>query len=524
MSGAPHDGQQQQPAQHQLPPPPHPHPPLHPSALPQPPAPAQSPPAPTPAFLGRALPPLPPDSAAFLSRSALPPLPPSQQQQHLHAPSPSTLAQISNGASTGPSSPPGPAAAPARSALDQSLLAAAASQLSAFQHQPSAPSHPAQSSSAFGPAQQHQQPVYTPYSTATQQQGTVQYAHHLSYPPPPVSAQRPYNHAYYPQQAPAAASTSSGPSYAAAAASYHPPQSAYQQQPAAPLASAPGNPTTAAPQEPTTSMKVERTPSQASLEQQEPPVVRLPSFVTDEPPSEVEDSSSDEDSDGEPKQNRTPLYDRLGQVRPRPAYYYDGDYDPGAASGAKKRRRRGGHKGVPVFMPSLDDFANSGGFYGYVKRIEKYGMRSGIVKVIPPKEWCVLSFHPFLCEVCSRWELSGPSHFLRHLTTCDRSACASQLSRSCRATPASSSSPTWPSHASGTRRSGRTWSTATSTCRPTLSPRSSRSMRSRTTSNVAPMLRRPRAALLPPHVDQGEDEEAGEEEEVEEVERAPRPR
>ncbi|TNY21443.1 hypothetical protein DMC30DRAFT_335632, partial [Rhodotorula diobovata] len=52
--------------------------------------------------------------------------------------------------------------------------------------------------------------------------------------------------------------------------------------------------------------------------------------------------------------------------------------------------------GVPVFEPTMEDFAQNGGFYGYVKRIEKYGLRSGIVKVVPPKEWCVASCLPFL--------------------------------------------------------------------------------------------------------------------------------
>jgi len=42
-----------------------------------------------------------------------------------------------------------------------------------------------------------------------------------------------------------------------------------------------------------------------------------------------------------------------------------------------------------VFEPTMEDFDKNGGFYGYVKRIEKYGLRSGIVKVIPPKEWQV---------------------------------------------------------------------------------------------------------------------------------------
>ncbi|GAA5968528.1 hypothetical protein JCM21900_006633 [Sporobolomyces salmonicolor] len=113
----------------------------------------------------------------------------------------------------------------------------------------------------------------------------------------------------------------------------------------------------------------------------------LPSFLAEDPLSSDPDSSSDDDALGNPKPPRPPTYSKsTGLPRPRPNYYYDAEYDPGTA-GKKKRGRRGGFKGVPVFEPTMEDFAKNGGFYGYVKRIEKYGLRSGIVKVIPPKEW-----------------------------------------------------------------------------------------------------------------------------------------
>ncbi|GAA5938979.1 hypothetical protein JCM3775_002640 [Rhodotorula graminis] len=115
--------------------------------------------------------------------------------------------------------------------------------------------------------------------------------------------------------------------------------------------------------------------------------IPLPSFVHDDPLSSDPDSSSDEDSFGEPKPARPKRFSKsTGLERPVPSYYYDAEYDPGTA-GTKKRGRRGGYKGVPVFEPTIADFADNGGFYGYVKRIEKYGLRSGIVKVVPPKEW-----------------------------------------------------------------------------------------------------------------------------------------
>jgi len=42
------------------------------------------------------------------------------------------------------------------------------------------------------------------------------------------------------------------------------------------------------------------------------------------------------------------------------------------------------HRGIPVFKPSMREFAD---FEAYVTQIECWGLRSGIVKVIPPQEW-----------------------------------------------------------------------------------------------------------------------------------------
>ncbi|KAJ7024457.1 hypothetical protein C8F04DRAFT_1010575 [Mycena alexandri] len=42
------------------------------------------------------------------------------------------------------------------------------------------------------------------------------------------------------------------------------------------------------------------------------------------------------------------------------------------------------HRGIPVFKPSMHEFAD---FEGYMTRVESWGRRSGIVKIIPPKEW-----------------------------------------------------------------------------------------------------------------------------------------
>ncbi|WFD00047.1 hypothetical protein MYAM1_002793 [Malassezia yamatoensis] len=41
-------------------------------------------------------------------------------------------------------------------------------------------------------------------------------------------------------------------------------------------------------------------------------------------------------------------------------------------------------RGVPVFTPTMEQFSD---FYAFCQAIDKWGMQSGIVKVIPPKEW-----------------------------------------------------------------------------------------------------------------------------------------
>ena len=39
---------------------------------------------------------------------------------------------------------------------------------------------------------------------------------------------------------------------------------------------------------------------------------------------------------------------------------------------------------IPVFKPTMDQFRS---FKKFIDKVDKYGMKSGIVKVIPPKEW-----------------------------------------------------------------------------------------------------------------------------------------
>ncbi|VDC01252.1 unnamed protein product, partial [Peniophora sp. CBMAI 1063] len=41
-------------------------------------------------------------------------------------------------------------------------------------------------------------------------------------------------------------------------------------------------------------------------------------------------------------------------------------------------------RGIPVFKPTMDEFRD---FEGYMKKVECWGMKSGIIKIVPPKEW-----------------------------------------------------------------------------------------------------------------------------------------
>lgn len=45
---------------------------------------------------------------------------------------------------------------------------------------------------------------------------------------------------------------------------------------------------------------------------------------------------------------------------------------------------------IPVFKPTMEQFRS---FKKFIGKVDKYGMKSGIVKVIPPKEWYVQSSH-----------------------------------------------------------------------------------------------------------------------------------
>jgi len=70
-----------------------------------------------------------------------------------------------------------------------------------------------------------------------------------------------------------------------------------------------------------------------------------------------------------------------------PDHYWDGD--------------NGGR--IPVFKPTMDQFRS---FKKFMEKIDKYGMKSGIVKVVPPQEW--RNSLPALDEYVKRIKIKNP--------------------------------------------------------------------------------------------------------------------
>lgn len=78
----------------------------------------------------------------------------------------------------------------------------------------------------------------------------------------------------------------------------------------------------------------------------------------------------------------------------QPDHFYGCDFPSSPSSNAKgwldPQDDPLAQRGIPVFKPTLDEFQD---FEGYMNMVECWGMRSGIVKIIPPKEWCA-AFYP----------------------------------------------------------------------------------------------------------------------------------
>ncbi|KAF8513261.1 JmjC-domain-containing protein [Hysterangium stoloniferum] len=60
------------------------------------------------------------------------------------------------------------------------------------------------------------------------------------------------------------------------------------------------------------------------------------------------------------------------EILPTDQGYFDPNDDPSAS------------RGIPVFRPTIDEFED---FEGYLNKVECWGMKSGIIKIIPPPEW-----------------------------------------------------------------------------------------------------------------------------------------
>lgn len=61
--------------------------------------------------------------------------------------------------------------------------------------------------------------------------------------------------------------------------------------------------------------------------------------------------------------------------------------------------------GVPVFRPSFEEFRD---FYKYVRAINRHGMESGIVKIVPPQEWLDMVETPPKVEILQEIKIRKP--------------------------------------------------------------------------------------------------------------------
>ena len=96
----------------------------------------------------------------------------------------------------------------------------------------------------------------------------------------------------------------------------------------------------------------------------EPPVAKPTNALT---PPTSEEMNHDEEKKKEAEDSELSDLDLdeddIGEIEPD--HYWDGGK-------------------IPVFKPTMDQFRS---FKKFVEKIDKYGMKSGIVKVVPPAEW-----------------------------------------------------------------------------------------------------------------------------------------
>jgi hypothetical protein len=95
--------------------------------------------------------------------------------------------------------------------------------------------------------------------------------------------------------------------------------------------------------------------------------VAKPASALTPPTSEEMNHEQPKDNDDESELSELDLDDEEDEGYIEPDHYWDGGK-------------------IPVFKPTMDQFRS---FEKFCTKIDKYGMKSGIVKVIPPKEWYV---------------------------------------------------------------------------------------------------------------------------------------
>ncbi|ODV62417.1 JmjC-domain-containing protein [Ascoidea rubescens DSM 1968] len=104
---------------------------------------------------------------------------------------------------------------------------------------------------------------------------------------------------------------------------------------------------------------------------------------------EISEDESHSDSDGEKYQNINATLltnskkSQIDNINPQKPIDY-GSLDHLKNTQIKDSNPDHYSDGIPIFKPTFDQFKD---FYGYIKSIDRFGMQSGIVKIIPPKEW-----------------------------------------------------------------------------------------------------------------------------------------
>src|SRR5258708_1733401 len=103
------------------------------------------------------------------------------------------------------------------------------------------------------------------------------------------------------------------------------------------------------------------------------------------------------------------MSDRSDSLTPPPEYipqpdHFWGSQEWNVTRNLHPRDDPNAVRGIPVFKPTYHEFKD---FEKYTKSIEPWGMVSGIVKVIPPKEWQVAGNRSLPAYTLSDLSLTG---------------------------------------------------------------------------------------------------------------------